>query len=508
MSQFKYILPVATVSFCLGILQSELSLSWYIFGVTAIGLLLLGSAFCGRKVWIWFLTVVVIFGLGFAQNENKKHVTNENEIDYYIQVAEGVNLRGYVSEFADTRENHTLLTVETQDVQIGDRWREAHGKVLITAREYPEYDLGDWLEASCVLQTPIIFEDFDYRAYLAKNDIYATCFYPKISAISANNPTNWAGARLGLMSKINFVRKKIINGIDRVFPEPSGSFLEGILLGQRQHISEEIIEDFRITGLSHILAISGMNVVIIIGFLTYFLGWLPRWVRFALISILLIVFALMVGASASIVRAVIMGIVGLFALANFRQSNSVSALCVAGITMLAINPKLLIYDVGFQLSFLAVLGIVCFYQDLLRVLQKIAKVKFLWEALALTLSAQLLTAPIVAWNFEQISLVSPLANFLILPIIPFLMLFGFLGGMCGIFSVGLGKILGFWGWIVFKFSAAIIGFLASIPYASLETKIGNIWLVLVYYLVLGGIVLYLKQKSSLTQKKKGVSRGK
>lgn len=505
MLQFKKSLPIIVASFALGIAWNELKLDWNIFGIVWIIILMVGGGFFGRKILLWVLLGSVFFSLGFMNNEKHQRHPSEQTIDYYVNLTEGVNLRGYVSEFSDVRNNYTLLTISTKQIGINDLWQEVSGKVLVTTRNYPEYKLGDWLEAKCVLQVPVVFEDFDYRAYLAKNDIYTTCYFPPLSATEPENLTGMEDMRLRVMSNLNLIRQNFLSSVVRIFPEPSASFLSGILVGARQNISTEIKDDFKLTGLSHILAISGMHVAILTGFLVLLLGGIPRWIRFGLIAGILVVFALLVGASASVVRAVIMGIVTLLALTNFRQSNTFNALCLAGLLLLIFNPKLLIFDIGFQLSFLAVSGIVWFYNPLLIKLKKVVKINFVWEIVAMTLSAQALTLPVVAWNFGTISLISPVANVLVLPILPFLMLCGFLSGVLGIFSVFVAKLLGFFGWLASLYVFSVAKICAFFPYVTVPNESRSFWLICGYYLIFGGLVVYWKYKSSFAKNKGGKS---
>lgn len=455
--------------------------------------ILVGGALYGRKILFLGLSLFLFFGLGFGANETNKHEPTPNTVDYYASVPEGVKIQGYVRDYPDVRNGHTLFVLESKRVETKQGWREVDGKVLITTRNYPEYNLGDWVEASCVLQIPGRLDDFDYRAYLAKSEIYTTCYYPKIAQIDAKNLSGLEGLQMSLMGNLNFLRENVLRGIGRVFPEPSGGFLSGILLGARNKVSEIVEDNFRTTGVSHMLAISGMHVAILLGFLYLFLRSFPRWVRFGIAVGFLACFTLLVGASASVMRAAIMGILSIFALTNFRQNNAVSALCFAGVFMLLFNPKLLIYDIGFQLSFLAVIGILVFYQTILQGLRKIAKVDYVWEMLALTLSAQIMTLPVVAWNFEQISLISPLTNVLVLPALPFVMLSGLLGGVLGIFSIFLGKIGGFVGWIFAEYLFVVTGNLAKIPYANVDFEIAEFWWIVGYYLILGGFIVHFKK---------------
>jgi competence protein ComEC len=176
-----------------------------------------------------------------------------------------------------------------------------------------------------------------------------------------------------------------------------------------------------------------------------------------------------------------------------RLANSQNAILFAAAAMLAINPLLLRYDVGFQLSFLATLGIVYLYplfeKNFFAGEQNILK-----ETILMTLAAQFFVLPVILANFEKISIISPLANLLILPAIPYIMLGGFAAGIAGFIFVPLGKLIGFVPYILLKFELAVVQCLADISWSSLEIKNFGWKHILVYYFILISMLYYFKRK--------------
>ncbi|MBA3679413.1 ComEC/Rec2 family competence protein, partial [Candidatus Saccharibacteria bacterium] len=180
----------------------------------------------------------------------------------------------------------------------------------------------------------------------------------------------------------------------------------------------------------HIVAVSGYNLTILVGFLQrrFTKNW--RWGGLAGSLWIILGFVIIAGASASIMRAGIMS--ALFLLANYygKRLNLVVCMAIVAVGMVGLQPASLLSDIGWQLSFLSLFGITLLAPKISRVLP--AKPVILNDILSVTLAAQLATAGLVAYTFGQISLVAPLSNLLIMPFIPFLMLLGFVASVAGI----------------------------------------------------------------------------
>ena len=251
--------------------------------------------------------------------------------------------------------------VVIKEPEVGEKYQkiiaedDGKNKILINADVFPAYEYGDKLAVKCVLQEPKNQDNstFDYQMYLAKDGIYRLCSKPQITVIAKNKGSNVYMAILAAKNK--FEEK-----LSAIFPDPEGAFLKGLLLGGSKRMTDDLAETFSKTGLSHTLAVSGYNVTIIAVFLMWagiYLGlWRQQVFSFAVIGIVL--FVLMTGAPASAIRAGIMGSLVIWAMKEGRLANSKNAIIFAAGLMLFINPLLLRHDAGFQLSFLATIGIV------------------------------------------------------------------------------------------------------------------------------------------------------
>lgn len=392
---------------------------------------------------------------------------------------------GKIIKEPDQKSNHVNLTIKTEI-----------GKILITTSKYPEYNYGDILKASGKLQFPTVFDDFNYKNYLAKDGIYYVMYYPKIEVLE-NTKGN------SIFSAILKFKNNLTQKVERIMPFPEVSILEGLILGNKQIFSEKIKNELSITGTSHIVAISGMNIVIISEILMFILIALGMWRKqaFWFVLVLIFLFIFMVGAPASAVRAGIMGAILLYAQKIGRLSNATRIMVFAGAIMLVLNPLLLRYDIGFQLSFLAVLGLIYIkpiFDKLLEKLIKQEQISFLLQIITTTIAAQIAVLPILVYNFGKISFISPIANILIVPVIPFITAIGliFLGGV--LILPLLGKILLWPAYLGSAYILRLIDWFSKIPWAAKQIpKVHWAWLAGYYILTIGIIIWFSRRKTGL-----------
>jgi competence protein ComEC len=362
------------------------------------------------------------------------------------------------------------------------------GRILISVPAYPEYDYGDRLRVACTLKIPEnISESFDYRMYLAKEDIFYECKNPKLEKIDGSGGS-------AIFSALITIKNKFNQKISTLIPAPQSGLMNGLILGGDAFLSKEYQEAFSKTGTTHIVAVSGYNVTIIAEYLMIlgiFLGlWRKQAFWFAAIGIIL--FVIITGMAASAVRAGVMGILLIWAMKNGRLANSQNAIIFAAMVMLIVNPLLLRWDVGFQLSFLATLGIIYLYPMFENQLVKKQKAFGLTEILFLTLSAQIFVLPIILYNFGRLSIISPLANLLVLPIIPLTMLLGFGAAAIGFLSSFLGQVMAWLAYLPLRYETEVIRYLAGFRYSSVELGFPW-WGAAVWYVVLF-ILLCRKEK--------------
>ena len=333
--------------------------------------------------------------------------------------------------------------------------------VLITTNAYPERKFGDALEIKGKLQLPENFSDFDYITYLKKEGIQTVMSFPKINAGEINLSLS-EKIKIAVYKNIFALKNKFENAINVSIPEPNASFINGILLGARQNIPDDLTAAFKSTGTTHILAISGYNITIISEMILLGLVWFfRRKTSFWISVVVIILFVILTGASASVVRAAVMGLILSFANGYGRLYDPKNSILLTGGIMVFANPFILIFDVGFQLSFGAVLGLIYLYPFLDSKLNKLPDLGGLKELILMTVSAQISVMPLLLYYFGSFSAVALPTNILILPFVPAAMLAGFIVGLTGMFIPFIGQVFGYIAWAITTYQIEVVKYFAS-----------------------------------------------
>ncbi|MBC7249990.1 MAG: DNA internalization-related competence protein ComEC/Rec2 [Anaerolineae bacterium] len=420
-----------------------------------------------------------------------------------------VTIQGVVVAEPDVRATYTNLRLRADTITLEDTSQhQVRGLALVRVPRYPEYRYGDRLEIRGLLETPPEFTDFSYKDYLARQGVYSLLRRPQVTLLERGrgNPF-WAA--------LYFLKRRAQDTIARLLPDPQAALLTGILLGVESGIPADLMTAFSTTGTTHIIAISGFNISIIAGLFTALSARLfgRRWAMpFAVGGIVL--YTLFVGASAAVVRAAIMGALTVIALHYGRQADALISLFTAAFLMTAINPHTL-WDVGFQLSFAATGGLILFTAPLERQATRLLTALFheemaqrlvamINEALIVTLAAQITTLPIILYNFRQLSLITLLTNFLILPAQPGVMLWGGVATLAGLVWLPAGQVLAWIAWLFLTYTIRVVELSARVPYAALSLGQISLLSVWIYYgLLLGGYMVSRMdsaQRQSLRQR--------
>jgi competence protein ComEC len=353
-----------------------------------------------------------------------------------------------------------------------------------------DWRYGDRLRLEGWLETPPEFEDFSYKTYLAHQGIY--------SQFSVSNSWKIAEDQSSrLKGWIWDLRASALQMIYRLFPDPEAALLAGILLGVEGGIPDELVEDFRATGTAHIIAISGFNMAIVAGlFILMFRGLFgPRWGALAAV-VGVGIYTILVGASAGVVRAAIMACLGLFAAQVGRRQDGVNSLAIVAALMALVTPYIL-WDVSFQLSFLATLGLVLFATPMTESYTGFAS-RYLPEAwvrwsigpvgayFLCTIAAQVMVLPLMIYLFHDFSLISVIANPLVLPAQAPLMIMGGLAVLMGLLIQPVGQAVAYVAWPFLAYTIRVVEWLAGAPLANIAFgEVGWVWVGIFYVLVLG-----------------------
>lgn len=479
-------MKIHDISFCaasffiFGVLTASLKLSFLIIAVAAVlaaVLFLLFGYFgkSGRLFWLAGLSLFVIIGALYYFWWSDNQIKNLN-----LVFNQKINFEGVVVKNPE-RGNQQKLAVELR--------LPYSSRVLVKLKNYPSFNYGDLIKFEGAIHPSASSgqESNSYANYLAKEGIFGIVDYPKAELVSSGHGSK-------IKSSLFSLKEKTINVFQRVLPPENAAFLAGITLGERAEFSKEFKEAMSKSGTTHLVALSGYNITILVLAVAYILVFFAsRRLAFWLTLLIIAGFVAMTGAEASVVRAAIMGGIVLLAKRANRLYSFRNAIVIAAFLMILDNPKVLSFDVGFQLSFMALLGIVY----LQPAIQKFLKIKeddnwsdFLaWkENLLITLSAQLAVLPLLVLYFGNFSPISLLTNLLILSVVPLTMALGFILGFLGFISYHLSLVFSWFVNLPLSYETFIIKFFGGLNIFQISSL--NIPLVVAYYFTLIAFIIY------------------
>lgn len=357
----------------------------------------------------------------------------------------------------------------------------AAGRVLLWLPRGLLISAGDRVRVESALEEPQDFDGFEYRAYLARQGIAAIASARFATVVGHDLPP--------LAEAMRAARDWLLGGLNAVIPEPEAALAAGIVLGVRAGIDPAINAAFAGAGLTHVVAISGWNIAIVATLAAGAARPLTRlrsgrWLA-AMVAILTVgAYVLLTGASPSVVRAALMAGGLLLARLGGSRSHALAALMLAALAMVVVAPGV-VWDVGFQLSALATAGLIWFAAGFERRLARWPSL--IREPVALTLAAQVTTLPVILLNFERLSLVAPIANVVVVPLVPVVMLTGALAAGVGAIHTTLpvvgdaaGWASGGAAWLYLRLMVMAGTAAASLPLASVPLPAPS-WLAAAWY---------------------------
>lgn len=412
------------------------------------------------------------------------HIAFYNDRDYDLLIT------GTLVEPPDYRDSYTNLRLKATAVDTGDSELPIKDSlILVRVPSNQTFQYGDVLRLRGKLKTPPENEDFSYRDYLAAKNIHAYMTDAEVTVLPGNagNP---------FFAMLYTFKERSLANIYRMYPDPESSLLAGILLGVDTGLTSELQQAFKNTGTAHIIAISGFNISIIAGIFFAFFSKFLGDRRGAVLAILgIVLYTVLVGADAAVIRAAVMGSLALLAKQVGRRQMALNTLLAAAAGMCLFFNPLYIWDVGFQLSFFATLGLILYATPFSEFANRIivkyfptsAAEKFaelFSEFVLLTLAAQLTTIPIMAYHFQRISLVSFIANPFILPPQPAVMILGGLSVLLSHVWLAAGQVVA---WITYPFvvyTIRMVELFDGVPHGTLFLGDVSIWFTIFFYAAL------------------------
>lgn len=374
-----------------------------------------------------------------------------------------VEIIGTVLESRTTKKITTVsMQVHTVRIPHKKEMITLRGSVRVATNAFPVWRQGDTITALCTL-VPATSHEYQSAGFFAAQDIFTLC--KEITSVQMIS----RGRGVSFFSYVHNAKDFFVTTIARYLPEPHASLLSGILFGNQNNFDNEIKQQFVATGVSHILAVSGYNITMIANVL-FSLSLALRLRRDRAIictSFMIFCFAALVGGGASVVRAAFMGLTPYAAALFGRLTNPLYVLMIVATGMVVMNPFILLYDIGFGLSFAATAGILVITPKLLaRPHWLFDHALHLKELAAMTISATLATMPLIILHFETISLIFLPMNLFILPVIPFIMASGSVLLIAGMFLPAIASGIAYVPYVLISYVLYVVRGGASLAFAT------------------------------------------
>lgn len=435
----------------------------------------------GASVFVIFFSSL-LFGVFWEEKFEAEITPEPNSIHYFNDKGE-ITFESIILQEIEKKAKSNQIVAESKKIISCNGCDESamvKGKVLITLPPFTDFDYGDRIQIKGKIETPKNFiSSFDYKEYLRKERIYSIMHSPEVSLISSGNGNLF-------FAQIFFLKEKLKKTAKILLP-PEGAILSAITLGDKSRLSQNFKDKLAASGLSHITAISGMHIMVLFGIFVFIFLWLGfwRWQATILTVLILAFYVLMIGAPPSAIRAGIMGGLLYFGWTMGRLNQSSRTIVFAAAGMVFLNPLILTRDIGFQLSFLASLGIIYLFPIFEKWLRaEDSKVK---QLIALTFAAQIFCFPILVFNFGQFSILAPISNILAVPLLPFLLGGGFLYLILGTIFSFLALPFSFILQVPFAYLTKIVEFISSCSFSAIALNIH--WsFILFFYAFLGWFI--------------------
>ncbi len=421
---------------------------------------------CGRRWALWLAAMAVLALAGSVRFDHWQH-RDLGSLSHYVE--RSVVIEGRILSEPTPGETSTSFIFEADQLTPVDGPPLAvSGKLRLSLDQYADYLPGTRLRLTGKLGDPPVFADFDYRQFLARSDIVATMSGPGVEVLQP--PPRWQVRR-----NVTEFRLLLDRALQRTLPEPEASLAGGVAFGRDGNLPDDLYDEFRDTGLAHIVAVSGSNVSLVTALTFLLFTWLigrrrALWpAGFTVLAYLLVA-----GLSASVVRAGVMAMV--FLVGNYlgRPQSSLAALGFAAIAMVAAQPQAA-QDLGFQLSLAATAGLIVFgpwiRYGLDRASGRYASLRFVHGAIqvaSLSAAASLATLPIVWVNFGRVSLLGPLANIVIEPLFVVAFWLSIAVAAAGAIWPPAGWAIGLFAYYPLSFVTSFARIAGSLPFAAVD----------------------------------------
>ncbi|MCK9578034.1 ComEC family competence protein [bacterium] len=436
-----------------------------VFLVLIISFALIGLFFKTKTALAGLIGIFFAFGIFCFYDMSSK--VEKYPINFFDQ--QSISFIGKVIKTSDGFGNRKTVIDVTS---VNDETRN-WGRILLYSDKYSDIKNNSVVKVDGIVKSPENFSNFDYSGYLAKDEISLISVYPKVMILQE-----------GEDDLIKNLKGKISDTIDDYFVTSHSSIVQAMMLGESEKMSNEQKDKLAKSGISHAIAISGSHFVLIASFLFGFLLIVNFWKKTAMVVVIILItfYITLISFPSSGIRAGIM--IGCIYLAKILDRNTEQwrILIFAAFFMCLANPLIMKYDLGFQLSFLAVSGLIFLNPMINLFLEKKLFIKnnYLRELGSSTLSAQIFVLPLLFYTSQSFSVFSFFANILIIPVMPVCLILGFI--YCLFFWVPMIPLaISFLLFPLISYLLFIAYFFASVPFIRYDF---SLLLTLITYLIM------------------------
>jgi competence protein ComEC len=442
----------------------------------------------------WVMIALIAFTLGGLR---MSIVPVSSEIAAFNNSG-GLTIEGIIADEPDVRDDQIQIRVAVESITRAGQIIPTSGLVLVRAPRSADARFGDRVAATGLLIPPAEFDTFSYADYLGRSGVFSIMQDAAVEMLE-REPVD------RLRANLYEFKAQAAQHIARSLPEPQAGLLTGILLGNDNGISPEVADAFSRVGASHIIAISGFNMAVLSGAI---MGLLKRLHvpdrRAAAASILIIfIYTLLVGAGAAVVRAALMSSLLVIGTAIKRKTYVPASLAFVALILSLLNPTVL-WDISFQLSLFATLGLALFSDPLAKRFDALLNnwlppslVRtvggLLSEPLIVTLAVQITTLPLIALYFSRLSLLVVLSNLLIVPVQAAVLILGIMATLIAFAVPALAQILYWYDLILLSWTTSVVRLLARLPFADIEFHVDPRLIVLYFAILIGGALMHATQ---------------
>lgn len=401
--------------------------------------------------------IVCLFGIAFMRYQHKPH-DDVVLANYSDQV---VHLKARLLD--DPNEDDVKQKVLIEVLELNNHEHPVTN-ILTTIKSHDQFKYGDDVEIEGRLHKPevIVSDDgseFDYPMYLAKDDIFYLLDAKKVIVLSHNNGNIFK-------EKLLELRRNFLKNITEALPSPYSFLAGGLVIAGKGSLDKKLQEEFKRVGLIHVVVLSGSNVTIIGQTIVSIFSFLPPLLKNLFGAFGIICFAVMAGTSATIVRSVIMSLIGLYAQVSGHRYSALQGLSLAALLMFAHNPYILFFDSSFQLSFTATLGLILLGKRVEQYLMWITPRFGFREIVSSSLATQIFVTPLILHLTGMFSFVSLLVNIIVVPLIPFTMLFVFFTGVSSFISSYIVVPFSFVSYLLLKLELTVVHIFSQFNFAA------------------------------------------